>query len=95
MSAPAHRPPRPHEIVIALRWLGDLQPDDIEAAMHAAATADLSRRWPDLTDDEQRTLRAQAAAFTKSRLRAWKSGARSVSWLEVRALITGLMETMD
>jgi hypothetical protein len=95
MPAPG-TPIAPLEIVQALRWAGELSPDEIVGAIRAAADIDLAARWPELGADEIETMRAQCRDMTKSRLRSWKSrGERDPTWLEVRALISGLHEIIE
>lgn len=89
---PSAGPPlTPMQVVSAIRWSGDYKPDEIVRAIQLAADVDHARHWPELSDRDVATLREQARDMTKSRLRAWQAGGeRQPTWLEVRALISGL-----
>lgn len=84
-------------LVRMMQRLADLLPTEVVEAIHAGADApDLADVWPELTAHDVAELRRQARAVTKSRLRAWSAqGERQPTWLDLRALITGLRRTLD
>lgn len=91
------KPITPRSIVAALTWLGALTPDEIVAAIQHGPD-DAEARWPELTKAEIAEMRRQCAGMTKSRLRAWKGDARGSAkptWLEMRALISGLHSVIE
>ena len=87
----------PLQVVRALRWTGDLTPDTIVAAIKASAEdPDLPRVYPELTGAEIAELREQARWMSRSRLKAWTEGReRQPTWLEVRALMSGLHHVLE
>lgn len=105
MDEPIHptgRAMEPLEVVRALRWIGDLKPDEIVTAiLHTsrADPADIARRFPDCSAEEIAVIQERASRMTGSRLRAWNAAPRGrlvrrPTWPEVRALIFGLQKTL-
>lgn len=94
---PAGLPVEPIQLVRFLRWLGDLSADEIVAAIQKAGEQDdLAERWPELSRDELAMMRQACRDMSKSRLRAWTEGRlRQPTWLEVRALMTGLHQVLE
>lgn len=81
----------PADVLRALRWVGDLRDEEVIRAIQTAAETDLAAQWPELGDDDLAELREQSRDMTRSRMQTWKTGGeRRPTWLEIRALISGL-----
>lgn len=96
-NRPIAAPLSPLEIISTLRWLGELDPDEIVAAIRAGANAK-SNMTRDLSPAQRAEMVRLAEKMSTSRLRAWKGGEdyeSRPSWLHVRALIAGLHEILE
>lgn len=87
----------PLKVIAFIRWLGDLSPDEMVRAIKIGAD-DAKARWPELSAADIAEMQRLCETITASRLRAWKRNARNSAeptWLEVRALISGLYATFE
>lgn len=87
-------PIKPQDILIKLRVIEDLSdPEIVECFMLALGQAEaLAVIYPELTSAEIDAAIEAAAAVTPSRIKAWRTRNREMTWLELRMMLTGLRE---
>lgn len=86
---------KPADIYIRLRQTLHLDDDELLEAFRRGGERLAGRaQFPELTEAEEDAAIAAAAAVTRSRLDAWRRRGREMTWLELRALLIGLRETL-
>jgi hypothetical protein len=85
---------KPQDLMAWLRRLLEMEDREIAEAVAAAAACDPSEIWPELAEEDQSAILIAAHEVTTSRVKAWRTRNREMSWHDLRALLVGLRETM-